>query len=147
MDLADLESDLAPLSPLVELAGEGGVTPRFMRDLTRGGLAMAANDLAEGSGLSVVIEDEKVPRDEAAEPLFDLLGIDRYEAACEGTMIAVTSPEGAPQLTEAWNEAAPRAAVIGRLEEKGEFPAVLRTALGSTRLLEEPYGENLPRIC
>ena len=118
-----------------------------MRDLTRGGLAMAVNDLAVNSGLTVRLEEEAVPLDEAAETLFDILGIERYEAACEGTMIAVVPPDDAPGLLEAWKEDAPKAALVGRLEERGEFPALLRTALGSDRLLEAPYGENLPRIC
>lgn len=147
MDLPGLRSDLAPLFPLVRKSREAGIRPHFMRDLTRGGLAMAVNDLARNSGLTVVLEEASVPIDEDAGTLFDILGIESYEAACEGTMIAVVAEEEAVPLLEAWKDDAPASALIGRVEERGAFPALLRTALGSERLLEAPYGENLPRIC
>ena len=147
MELPGLRSDLGPLWPLVEAAAAAGVRPRFMRDLTRGGLAMALNDLAAGSGLTAVVEEEAVPRDEAAEALFELMGIDRYEAASEGTLVAVVGEGEAEALLDAWRGLAAAAAVVGRLEERGEFPVLLRTVLGSERLLEAPYGEQLPRIC
>lgn len=50
----DLESDCAPVTPLVDALFAAGVVPLFMRDPTRGGLAGVLADLAEmgaaGSG-------------------------------------------------------------------------------------------------
>jgi hydrogenase expression/formation protein HypE len=43
---------------------------------------------------------------------------------------------------------ASQAAVIGRVGEKGDMPLVeMLTGAGGRRIVQMPYGEDLPRIC
>ena len=73
----------------------------------------------------------------------------RFELANEGTMVAVVPEKRAETVLAIMREhpLGRDAAIIGRVEGKGRFPAVLESALGVRSILEMPRGEHLPRIC
>ena len=141
-------SDCAPLWPRVEELLRAGVTPHCLRDLTRGGLASALQELAEGSGLEMRVEEAAVPVIEPVARVCDLLGFDPLHLANEGRFLAVVPPE---QLQTALAVLAPTGgAWIGGAGDlaTGLLPRVLlRTTLGTERLLLPSSGELLPRIC
>ena len=146
-----LLSDCAPLWPLVEGLLAAGITPRCLRDLTRGGLAAALWELAEAQGLELALEESCLPVCEPVARCCDLLGLDPLELANEGRCLLVVARgdleatlEQLAPLGGAWiGEARPveggLAAACGQV--------VLRTSFGSHRLLAPPDGELLPRIC
>jgi hydrogenase expression/formation protein HypE len=144
-----LASDCAPLGGLAaSLLASGGV--RFMRDLTRGGLAAALHELADLRGLSVLLEEESLPVRDEVRALSEILGIDPLGMANEGKLMAVVAASSAAAALEAMR-AHPlgRAAVsVGRVSGgKSLAPVVLRTMTGGKRMVPKPAGEKLPRIC
>jgi len=146
----DLVSDVAPLGGLAQcLLGAGGRV-RFLRDPTRSGLAGVLADLAEETHLGIEIDEEAVPISATARHAAELLGLDPLTVANEGKIVAVVAGEDGPAVLAACREH-PRgrhAAILGRFTEKTDWPLVeLLTRVGGRRIVQRPYGEELPRIC
>ena len=151
-----LLSDCAPLWPLVDELLAVGVRPHCLRDLTRGGLAAALQELATAAGLRARLIEERIPVHPAVRRGADLLGLDPLHLANEGRMVAVVAAadlEATLAVLEPWG-----GAWIGELELEERCPGLeaaavagprllLRTAFGSERLLIPPAGDLLPRIC
>ncbi len=72
-----------------------------------------------------------------------------FELANEGKVVVAIKREKTEQILEAMRRhpLGKRAEIIGRAEDRGSFPAVLKTRLGARIVLEMPGGEHLPRIC
>ena len=145
----ELCSDVANVFPLTEaLLDLGGV--RFMRDPTRGGLATVMHDIVRTTGLSVLIEEEQVPVRDPVRSVCEILGYDPLFLACEGRVIAVVSAEIAEVALRTWHRipAGKHAAIIGTVSSSHGHPrAILNTALGGERLIDELEDDPLPRIC
>lgn len=144
-----LYSDVAPLNGLIRdalLAAEGGVVA--MKDPTRGGLASALHEMAEKSGVGIVLEEMRVPFTPEVRAAADLLGIDPLHVANEGKAVLGVRPAAADAVLAALR-AHPLgigAAIVGVAVEERCGSVVLDTGFGR-RLLSEPEGEPLPRIC
>ncbi len=143
-----IESDCAPLAAVVQGLFDAGVDVHCMRDLTRGGLASALNEIAMDRALCVEIDEMAVPVTSAVEGACELLGLDPLYVANEGRFVAFVSPEDAPRAVRSMRDhpVSEGAAVIGRVVE-GLHPVVLCGRLGGRRLLDLLTGEQLPRIC
>ena len=142
-------SDCAPLWPLVEQLLAAGVQPHCLRDLTRGGLASALQELAIAVGVVMRLEEERLPVIAPVRRTCDLLGFDPLHLANEGRLLAVVARE---QLDAALAVLEPLGgAWIGEVLEGSTALTTarvrLRTALGTERLLLPLSGELLPRIC
>jgi len=150
LDLAvELESDVAPLYGLIQalLAVAPGV--RFMRDITRGGLAAVANEVVHRKPFGLRVFDVAVPIHAVVEEYSEMLGIDPLLAANEGKVLVIVPPEQAEAALGAM-KAHPygrEAAIIGDIVKKPEGVALVETAYGTHRILEMPIEEQLPRIC
>lgn len=142
-------SDCAPLWGLVEAVLEAAPGVHALRDPTRGGLATALNEIARQSGVEVVIEEGAVPVREAVAAACELLGLDLLYAANEGKMVVVVPEAGAEAaLTAMRGHALGRDAVrIGEVREGRGARVLVRTALGTHRVLGRHVGEQMPRIC
>lgn len=144
-----LQSDVAPLNGLVRAALEGAPgAVTAMKDPTRGGLASALHEMAEKSGVAVVLEETKIPVRDEVRAASELLGIDPLHAANEGKAVMGVKAEAVDAVL-----AALRAHALGRDAEVigvcvAERPGfvILDTGFGR-RLVTEPEGELLPRIC
>ena len=143
-----LSSDCAPLWPQVEALLAAGVRPHCLRDLTRGGLASALAELAEAAGLEFQVDETALPVSEPVVRTCDLLGLDPLQLANEGRFVALVPAE---QRQQALAVLAPCGGVwVGEVSAlpPGQAPRVLlRTRLGTERLLLAGSGELLPRIC
>jgi hydrogenase expression/formation protein HypE len=144
-----LESDVAPLNDLVaaalEAAADGVVA---MKDPTRGGLASALHEMAAKSGVGVVLDEGKLPLRDQVRAASELLGIDPLHAANEGKAVIGVRPEAVDAVLAALR-AHPlgiEAEVIGSCVEERPGFVILDTGFGR-RLVSEPEGELLPRIC
>ena len=139
-------SDCAPLWPQVHALLRAGLVPHCLRDLTRGGLASALQELAEGSGLELVVEEARLPVIEPVARTCALLGFEPLHLANEGRFLAVLPPERAEAALALL---APHGGCwIGTVQAATAAPRVLlRTELGTERLLIPQSGELLPRIC
>ena len=144
-----IKSDSAPLNGLIQKLLEAVPNVKFMRDATRGGLAGVATDLASRSGLKVVLEEEKIPVRASTLHAAEMLGLDPLEVANEGKVVVVVSEGDVEKALEAMRsvELGKESEVIGRIEEAPARACELETTLGGRRVLQKPYGEQLPRIC
>ena len=147
-----LLSDCAPLGGLaMALVASGGV--RFMRDLTRGGLAAALHELADLRGLAVELEEESLPVRDGVRVLSEILGIDPLGMANEGKLMAVVREADAGRALRAIraHPLGRDAAIVGRVtirtEGRSGSQVSLQTVIGGKRLVPRPAGEKLPRIC
>lgn len=144
-----LESDVAPLFDLIQRAlAAGGDGIVAMKDPTRGGVASALHEMAGKAGVGVLLSEPDVPVSEAARAASELLGIDPLHVANEGKALIGVKPDVAERVLAAL-KAHPlgrNAAIIGTAIAEPKGKLVLDTGLGR-RLLAEPEGEPLPRIC
>ncbi|NNF37253.1 MAG: hydrogenase expression/formation protein HypE [Gemmatimonadetes bacterium] len=145
-----LESDAAPLNGLVQgLLDACGGDVVFLRDPTRGGLAGVVADLAQESGLRVVLDEVTIPIRPETLYAAEILGLDPLDVANEGKVVVVVRPDRAADALAAL-QAHPygrEARVIGRVGEEEDGLCELVTDVGGRRILQKPYGEELPRIC
>lgn len=149
---AALESDAAPLNHMIEQVLEAAPQTRCFRDPTRGGLASTLNELASQSQVDITIDEESVPVKPAVLGACEMLGYDVYQVANEGKMVCVVAADEAEAALEAMRKSpyGIDAAIVGEVSElqPDRGPKVfLKTAFGSTRILDMLVGEQLPRIC
>jgi len=145
----DLLSDVAPLNDLIQIAlAAGGDDVVAMKDPTRGGLASALHEMAEKSGVGIVLEELKVPTSSVVRAAGELLGIDPLHIANEGKAVLGVRYEAAGRVLAALRShpRGTRAEVIGSCIPDHQGSVILDTGFGK-RLLSEPEGEPLPRIC
>jgi hydrogenase expression/formation protein HypE len=145
----DLVSDVAPINSLVAAivdGAPGAITA--MKDPTRGGLASALHEMAAKSHVGVVLEERKVPVTDAARAAGEVLGIDPLHVANEGKAVLGVRAEDAERVLAIIrnHERGRDAAIIGTVTNERPGSIILDTGFGR-RLLAEPDGEPLPRIC
>jgi hydrogenase expression/formation protein HypE len=144
-----LVSDVAPLNGLVRAAL--AAFPRgvvAMKDPTRGGLASALHEMAEKSRVGIVIDESALPVKPSVREASELLGIDPLHVANEGKAVIGVAPDAAAAVLEAIanHPLGLDAAVIGACTSERPGVVILDTGFGR-RLVTEPEGEPLPRIC
>jgi hydrogenase expression/formation protein HypE len=145
----DLRSDVAPLNDLVRAAlAAGGDGVVALKDPTRGGFASAIGEMAFKSGVAVVVDEAVLPIDDAVRAVGEILGIDPLHVANEGKAVFGVRPEAADAVIAALraHPLGRRAAIVGACSEGTRGQIILDTGFGR-RLLVEPEGEPLPRIC
>jgi hydrogenase expression/formation protein HypE len=145
----DLRSDVAPLNGLVRIALDaGGEAIVAMKDPTRGGVAGVLHEMAAKSGVSVVIDELSLPVSAEVRAAADLVGIDPLVVANEGKAVIGVRPEAVDAVLAAIRShpLGRRAAIVGRAVAPLAGAVVLDTGFGR-RLVPEPEGELLPRIC
>lgn len=143
----DLVSDVAPMNSMIASILETGAITA-MKDPTRGGVSSALHEMASKSGVGIVVNERSVPVRSSVRAVGELLGIDPLHVANEGKALIGVRADAADSVL-AKLRAHPlgrRAAIIGTCVAERPGSIVLDTGLGR-RLLAEPEGEPLPRIC
>jgi hydrogenase expression/formation protein HypE len=142
-------SDTAPLHGLVAAMIDTGADIHALRDPTRGGVAATLNEIARAAGVGVVLSEPALPIPAAVRDACGLLGLDPLYVANEGKLVAFVPAADAEQVLAAMraHPLGGRSAVIGRVVTDHAGMVVARTALGGTRVVDLPIGEQLPRIC
>jgi hydrogenase expression/formation protein HypE len=144
-----LESDTAPLHELVAALLAACPDAHALRDPTRGGVATTLHEIAARADVGIRLHEQAVPIRDDVRGACEILGLDPLFVANEGKLVAFV-PEAAASCALDALRAHPLgrdAARIGTVTETPRGLVVVETALGSTRVLERPYGELLPRIC
>ena len=144
-----LKSDSAPLNKLVSEMLQTGVGIHTMRDPTRGGLASTLNEFAKRSGVGIVIDEGKLPIRGEVREACEILGIDPLHVANEGKLVAVVPREGAEQVlrTMRENSLGKMAGIIGEVTGEHRGKVIMKTRIGTTKVIDMVVGEQLPRIC
>ncbi len=145
-----LQSDCAALWPLIEQLLDNTNGVRFMRDPTRGGVAVTCNEIARTTAMGLELYEDKLPVNPAVRAAADMLGFDVLNIANEGKFIAVVAPEAAQKCVDICraHPLGKEAAIIGKITKPTKTPLVeLVTNIGGRRIVQMPYGRELPRIC
>jgi hydrogenase expression/formation protein HypE len=144
-----LKSDCAPLGDLVADMLKASPDIHALRDPTRGGLATSLNELAKQSQVSIRIEEAKIPVREEVLAACEMLGFDPLYVANEGKMIAIVPPGDAEKVLAAMRKHryGKDAAIIGEVTAENPGRVVMKTVLGSSRIVDMLTGDLLPRIC
>ena len=144
-----IESDSAPVHGVVLELIQAGIEIHCLRDLTRGGLASALNEIAEGARVRIAVEEKLIPVREDVHGACEMLGLDPLHVANEGRFVAFIPAEDAPRALEIMhrNEVSAASVAIGMVTDQAEPVVVIRSRIGANRILDMPSGEQLPRIC
>jgi hydrogenase expression/formation protein HypE len=144
-----IRSDSAPLNRLVADMLAASSDLRCLRDPTRGGLSSTLNEIAAQSGVSIEIEEARIPVREEVRGACELLGLDPLYVANEGKLVAIAAPEAADRVLAAMrgNALGGDAAVIGVVGQTHPGLVTMRTTFGSSRIVDLLPGDQLPRIC
>jgi hydrogenase expression/formation protein HypE len=145
----DLKSDSASVWPVVERLLKLGSGIKFLRDPTRGGLAATLNEIASAARKGVTVQESAIPIDESVAAASEMLGIDPLQAANEGKIVAVVGKGLGSQALELLRDCslAEHASIIGEVTAVNPARVIMKTRVGGSRVLAEPSGELLPRIC
>ena len=144
----ELISDVAPIHQTIKAATDAGQV-HAMKDATRGGLAMALNDIAYKSGASIWLDHSRIPVKPSVKAASEMLGLDPLEVTCEGKAIIIVKGEDAEATLEAVRATkyGRDAEIIGEVKAERPGMVLLRTLVGGTRILRKPLGEPIPRVC
>lgn len=142
-------SDTAAVHRLaLEMLATGGDI-HCLRDPTRGGVATALNELAQRSGVGIVLDEAAIAVREPVRGVCELLGLDPLYVANEGKLLAIVARADAPRVLEAMRRhpEGRDARVVGEVIEDAAALVILKTTVGGRRIVDMLQGEQLPRIC
>ena len=144
-----VESDTAALHTLVADMLRASRKIRCMRDPTRGGVSSTLNEIAEQSRVGIQLEEDAIPIREEIRGACEMLGLDPLYVANEGKLIAIVAPDAADAVLQAMrgNPLGKNAQIIGNVRESPSPLVTMRTALGTSRMVDMLAGDQLPRIC
>ena len=142
-------SDCAPLSGLIASVLAAHRSVKFMRDPTRGGLAMVLNEIAEGQPFGIALDEAAIPVNDSVRAACALLGFDPLYLANEGKVVLIVGANEARGVLETMRRHpfGRESAMIGEIVDAPAGLVFLRTTLGGKRILDMPVGSPLPRIC
>jgi len=144
-----LESDCAPLAGMVADMIEVCPEIHSLRDPTRGGLASTLNEIVAQSNVGMKIDEKEIPVREEVMGACEMLGLDPLYIANEGKLVAIVPAKDADKVLSCMkrHRYGKDAVIIG--EVTGDHPGrvVMRTSLGTSRIVDMLVGEPLPRIC
>jgi len=138
---ADIKSDTKPLLAAVDSVRD---YVKAAKDITRGGLAAVANEMAARAGLRIVLDEEKIPIKKPVKTICSLLGVEPYSLACEGAFICAVENSNAAAAEKALKSLDANAMIIGEFVKGTRV--VVKTLVGH-RILGAPSGRIVPRIC
>ncbi|KAA0230846.1 hydrogenase expression/formation protein HypE [candidate division KSB1 bacterium] len=146
---SEIESDCAPLADLVQTLLAANIEIHCLRDLTRGGLASALNEIAETARVQINLEEKNIPVREDVQGACEILGLDPLYIANEGRFIAFVPPaevERALRVMRA-HPLGEGARIIGEVKKESSGLVTMTSVIGANRIVDVLSGEQLPRIC
>lgn len=142
-------SDTAPLNDLVSDICKISKNIHVLRDPTRGGIASALNEIAMSSGLGMFIGEDKILIDEQVRGVCEILGFNPLYVANEGKLLVIAAPEDAVKILQAMraHPLGTDSTIIGKVTTDNPGKLIMKTIIGTNRIVDMLSGEQLPRIC
>jgi hydrogenase expression/formation protein HypE len=142
-------SDTAALQGLIAAMRASGADLHVLRDPTRGGLATTLNEIAQQSGVGMMLQEKAIPVKPAVAAACEFLGLDPLYVANEGKLVAICAAEDAQKLLAAMraHPLGTDAAIVGTVLEDSHHFVQMITGFGGRRIVDWLSGEQLPRIC
>jgi hydrogenase expression/formation protein HypE len=146
---AEVQSDVAPLNHLIATMFEAAEGIHVLRDPTRGGVATTMNEIARQSGVGITLLEKNIPVRSAVRAACEMLGFDPLYVANEGKLIAIVGREEADRVLEVMRRTryGEEAVIVGEVQSESPGRVLMKTAIGSRRIVDVLLGEMLPRIC
>lgn len=144
------QSDTAAVNHLVlQLIEQEQANIHVLRDPTRGGVATTLNEIAQASAVGIELAEEALPVRGDVGGACELLGLEPLYLANEGKFLAVVHPEAAARALALMrqDQLGSQSCIIGRVTDSHPGQVVLKSGLGTTRLIDMLHGKPLPRIC
>jgi hydrogenase expression/formation protein HypE len=144
-----VESDCASLNTLIDGVLSKHQEIRFMRDLTRGGLATVLNEVVEDRKLGIHLRENQIPITDNVKSICEMLGLDPLFLANEGRLVLVAGSDEADDIVNTMNQdiLGKDAAIIGEVTRSNPGQVLMETEIGGTRMIDMLTGQQLPRIC
>jgi hydrogenase expression/formation protein HypE len=144
-----IQSDVAPLNHLVQAMLDASPNVHVLRDPTRGGLATTLNEIAQQSNCCITLNEQEIPVHAPVAAACEMLGFDPLYVANEGKLVALVARQDANRVLAALQKThyGEQAVIIGEVTNEPRSRVLLRTTLGTTRVIGMLAGEMLPRIC
>jgi hydrogenase expression/formation protein HypE len=146
---SEIESDCAPLAEIVLHLLQANVEIHCLRDLTRGGLASALNEIAHTTGVQIDVDESAVSVREDVQGACEILGLDPLYIANEGRFVAFVAPSEASRALDLMraHSLGASAQIIGTVRRDSPGLVTMTSRIGAKRVLDMLSGEQLPRIC
>jgi hydrogenase expression/formation protein HypE len=146
---ADVQSDVAPLNHLIAAMLGVSTQVHVLRDPTRGGVATTLNEIAKQSGMGITLYEKSLPVRPAVRAACEMLGFDPLYIANEGKLLAIVERDEADRVLDVMRHTryGEEAVIIGEVQTGSPGRVLLKTAIGSHRIVDVLLGELLPRIC
>lgn len=142
-----IKSDSAPVAQTILELLDAGVKIHCLRDLTRGGLASALNEIAISSKLEITINEDSIAIKEEVKGACEILGFDPLYVANEGQFVMFISPEDVSLSLSILRAKNSNANIIGSVKKTTNSLVVMNSKIGAKRVVNMLSGEQLPRIC
>ena len=145
----EIASDTAPLNGLVQAMLATGKDIHVLRDPTRGGVTSALSEITQAAGTGMILDEARIPINEAVKGACEILGLDPLYVANEGKLLAIVPADGADAVLAAMraHPLGREAALIGEVTADHAGFVMMKTRIGGTRVVDMLSGEQLPRIC
>jgi len=146
---SSIASDCCCLSDVVGALISKDIEIHCLKDLTRGGLGGTLNEISDAANLSIMINEENIPIREDVASACEMLGFDPLYVANEGKFIAIIPKEQERSALEIMKRypSSQEACVIGKIYNDSQNKVLMKSTIGSTRIIDMLSGEQLPRIC
>lgn len=146
---SSIQSDVAPLNHLIEAMLDTCPNIHVLRDPTRGGLATTLNEIATQSGVGISLDERTLPVHPEVAAACEMLGFDPLYIANEGKLVCFVPREEAQKVLAVMKRSryGEGAVLIGEVTAEPKGRVLLKTAIGSARVVDMLAGEMLPRIC
>ena len=144
-----VKSDTAPLNDMIKRILEKFPGIHMMRDPTRGGISSALNEIASQSRCGIYLDEQEIPVAEEINAICEILGLDPLYIANEGKVLLFVSPDEAEGVLKIMHKHrhGKDAKIIGEVVDDHPGRVVMKTRIGSNRVVDMLTGEQLPRIC
>jgi hydrogenase expression/formation protein HypE len=128
---------------------DAGIEIHCLRDLTRGGLASALNEIAAAAQVQIDVDETAIPVREDVKGACEILGLDPLYVANEGRFVAFVSPRDLPRALDLMRQHSGEAdaEMIGSVAAGTPGLVTRQSSIGARRILDMLSGEQLPRIC
>lgn len=146
---AEIETDCASLNHLIKSVLDSGAEIKFMRDITRGGLATVVSEITANRKFGASINESDLPVRESVRGMCEIFGYDPMFLANEGKVLIIVSDKSSHKAiaTMKEKEYGRDSAIIGEITAENPGKAILQSVVGGSRVIDKLTGEMLPRIC
>ncbi len=144
-----IKSDCAPLGGLIQKMFGVSKNIKFMRDPTRGGLAVTLNEIVEGMDFGILLNEDILPIRKEVKAICEILGFDPLYMANEGKVVVIVSSKDAALVLKTMRRhpLGKNSRIIGEIVPTPKQKVLLKTKIGSSRIIDMPTASQLPRIC